>query len=72
MKTGIYRAAAVMSRKVDTLKCPIVFPDMTGMVDVALDELVAEWLQANRDHHVRAGAYGSRPVSPPGDARAIA
>ena len=39
-EAGIFRAA-VMSRKVDSLNCPIVFPDMTGMVDVALDTLVS-------------------------------
>jgi len=36
---GIFRAA-IMSRKVD-LPCPIIFPDMTGMIDLALDTLVA-------------------------------
>jgi DNA-binding LacI/PurR family transcriptional regulator len=39
-EAGIVRAA-VMSRKVDTLPCPIVYPDMTGMVDLALDQLKA-------------------------------
>ena len=38
-ESGIYRCA-IMSRKVDALGCPIVFPDMTGMIDVALDTLV--------------------------------
>jgi DNA-binding LacI/PurR family transcriptional regulator len=38
-EAGIYRCA-VMSRKVETLQCPIVYPDMTGMVDLALDTLV--------------------------------
>jgi DNA-binding LacI/PurR family transcriptional regulator len=38
-EAGICRAA-VMSNKVDCLSCPIVFPDMTGMVDLALDHLV--------------------------------
>ncbi|MDB5324924.1 MAG: hypothetical protein JWM57_493 [Phycisphaerales bacterium] len=37
---GIFRVA-VMSRKVETLQCPIVYPDMTGMIDTALDLLVA-------------------------------
>ena len=37
---GIFRVA-VMSRKVETLNCPIVYPDMTGMIDMALDLLVA-------------------------------
>ncbi|MDB5325248.1 MAG: hypothetical protein JWM57_817 [Phycisphaerales bacterium] len=37
---GIFRVA-VMSRKVETLGCPIVYPDMTGMIDRALDLLVA-------------------------------
>jgi DNA-binding LacI/PurR family transcriptional regulator/DNA-binding transcriptional regulator YhcF (GntR family) len=31
---------AIMSRKVDALSCPIIFPDMTGMIDLALDTLV--------------------------------
>jgi DNA-binding LacI/PurR family transcriptional regulator len=39
-EAGIFRAA-VMSRKVDTLPCPIVYPDMTGMVDLALNQLAA-------------------------------
>ena len=39
-EAGIFRAA-VMSRKVDTLDCPIVYPDMTGMIDLALDQLAA-------------------------------
>ena len=39
-EAGICRAA-VMSSKVDTLTCPIVFPDMTGMIDLALDHLAA-------------------------------
>lgn len=39
-EAGIFRAA-VMSRKVDSLHCPIIFPDMTGMMDLALDTLVA-------------------------------
>lgn len=38
-EAGIYRCA-VMSRKVESLGCPIVFPDMTGMIDLALDTLV--------------------------------
>jgi DNA-binding LacI/PurR family transcriptional regulator len=38
-EAGIYRCA-IMSMKVDTLGCPIVFPDMTGMIDLALDTLV--------------------------------
>jgi DNA-binding LacI/PurR family transcriptional regulator len=38
-EAGIYRCA-IMSRKVDSLGCPIVFPDMTGMIDLALDTLV--------------------------------
>jgi DNA-binding LacI/PurR family transcriptional regulator len=38
-EAGICRAA-IMSRKVATLNCPIVFPDMTGMIDLALDTLV--------------------------------
>jgi DNA-binding LacI/PurR family transcriptional regulator len=37
-EAGIFRCA-VMSRKVETLPCPIVYPDMTGMVDLALDTL---------------------------------
>jgi DNA-binding LacI/PurR family transcriptional regulator/DNA-binding transcriptional regulator YhcF (GntR family) len=37
---GIFRAA-IMSRKVESLACPIVYPDMTGMIDLALDTLVA-------------------------------
>lgn len=37
---GICRAA-IMSRQVASLNCPIIFPDMTGMVDLALDTLVA-------------------------------
>jgi DNA-binding LacI/PurR family transcriptional regulator len=36
---GIYRAA-IMSCKVDSLSCPIIYPDMTGMIDLALDTLV--------------------------------
>lgn len=40
-EAGIFRAA-IMSRKVDSLGCPIVFPDMTGMIDLALDTLVAK------------------------------
>ena len=39
-EAGIFRAA-VMSRKVDTLDCPIVYPDMSGMIDLALDQLAA-------------------------------
>jgi hypothetical protein len=39
-EAGIFRAA-VMSREVDTLNCPIVFPDLFGMIDLALDQLVA-------------------------------
>jgi len=39
-EAGIFRAA-IMSRKVESLGCPIIFPDMTGMVDLALDTLVA-------------------------------
>jgi DNA-binding LacI/PurR family transcriptional regulator/DNA-binding transcriptional regulator YhcF (GntR family) len=35
----IYRAA-VMSRKVDSLGCPIIYPDMNEMVDLALDTLL--------------------------------
>lgn len=38
-EAGIFRCA-IMSRKVDTLKCPIIYPDMTGMVDLALDTLI--------------------------------
>ena len=38
-EAGIFRCA-IMSRKVDSLSCPIVFPDMTGMIDLALDTLV--------------------------------
>jgi len=36
---GIYRCA-IMSRKVESLGCPIIYPDMTGMIDLALDTLV--------------------------------
>src|SRR3984957_11338796 len=39
-EAGIFRCA-IMSRKVDSLSCPIVFPDMTGMIDLALDTLVS-------------------------------
>ena len=39
-EAGICRAA-VMSARVEGLNCPIVFPDLTGMVDQALDHLVA-------------------------------
>jgi DNA-binding LacI/PurR family transcriptional regulator len=39
-EAGIFRAA-IMSRKVESLGCPIVFPDMTGMIDLALDTLIA-------------------------------
>lgn len=38
-EAGIYRCA-IMSRKVDSLRCPIVYPDMNGMIDLALDTLV--------------------------------
>ena len=38
-EAGIVRAA-IMSRKVGNLNCPIVYPDMTGMIDLALDTLV--------------------------------
>ena len=37
---GIFRAA-IMSRKVESLGCPIVYPDMSGMIDLALDTLVS-------------------------------
>ena len=37
---GIFRVA-VMSARVDSLGCPLVYPDMTGMIDQALDLLVA-------------------------------
>ena len=37
---GIARVA-IMSRKVDLPECPIVYPDMAGMVDLGLDTLVA-------------------------------
>jgi DNA-binding LacI/PurR family transcriptional regulator len=33
--------AAIMSCKVSSMTCPIIFPDMTGMIDLALDTLVA-------------------------------
>ena len=39
-EAGICRAA-VMSNRVASLTCPIVYPDMTGMADLALDHLVA-------------------------------
>jgi LacI family transcriptional regulator len=38
-EAGIYRCA-IMSRKVDSLACPIVYPDMAGMIDLSLDTLV--------------------------------
>ena len=40
-EAGIFRAA-IMSRKVESLGCPIIFPDMTGMIDLALDTLIAK------------------------------
>jgi DNA-binding LacI/PurR family transcriptional regulator len=40
-EAGIYRAA-VMSCQTDTLNCPIVFPDLNGMIDLALDKLYAD------------------------------
>jgi DNA-binding LacI/PurR family transcriptional regulator len=39
-EAGICRAA-IMSNRVESLNCPIVFPDLTGMVDLALDHLLA-------------------------------
>ena len=39
-EAGIFRAA-VMSSKVELPGCPIIYPDMTGMVDLALDHLLA-------------------------------
>ena len=41
-EVGIYRCA-IMSRKVESLACPIVYPDMTGMIDLALDTLIKRW-----------------------------
>jgi DNA-binding LacI/PurR family transcriptional regulator len=38
-EAGIYRAS-IMSRNLAMPGCPIVFPDMTGMIDLALDTLI--------------------------------
>jgi GntR family transcriptional regulator, arabinose operon transcriptional repressor len=38
---GIARVA-IMSRKVDLPGCPIVYPDIAGMIDLGLDTLVAQ------------------------------
>jgi DNA-binding LacI/PurR family transcriptional regulator len=38
---GIGRVA-IMSRKVELPECPIVYPDMAGMIDLGLDTLVAQ------------------------------